>query len=64
MCVPRSTFICKLLESYNRLVLAEVFVFVSSSLTKLMNIGLVLFFDLPHFLSLFRMAVVSLITRS
>ena len=36
---------CKFLDSFNRLVFAEVF-FVSPSLTKLMNFGKALFVDL------------------
>ena len=59
MCVPMPTVFFKFLNSFNRLVLAEVFVFVSSSLTKLMNFGLVLFF-----LSLCRMTAILLITVS
>ena len=59
MCVPRSTLFFKFLDSFNRLVLAEVFVFVSSSLTKLMNCCLVLFF-----LSLSKMTAVLLSTQT
>ena len=40
MCaIPRSTLFCKFLGSFNRLVFAEVFVSVSSSLTKIANDG-------------------------
>ena len=55
----RSTLFFKFLDSFNRLVLAEVFVFVSSSLTKLMNCCLVLFF-----LSLSKMTAVLLSTQT
>ena len=55
----RSTLFFKFLDSFNRLVLAEVFDFVSTSLTKLMHFGLLLFF-----LSFSMMSVVLLSTPS
>ena len=55
----RSTLFFKFLDSFNRLVLAEVFDVVSTSLTKLMYFGLLLFF-----LSFSMMSVVLLSTPS
>ena len=43
MCVPRSTIFSKFLDSFNRLEFVEVFIFVSSSLTKLMHFSQALF---------------------
>ena len=43
MCVPMSTIFSKFLDSFNRLEFVEVFIFVSSSLTKLMHFSQALF---------------------
>ena len=46
MYFPRSTLMCKFLDSFNRLVFAWVFIVVFFTLTKLMNFGQALFADL------------------
>ena len=60
----RSSFANSWIRACSRMVLAEVFVLVSSSPTKLMDFGIILFVGPSLFLSLSRMYAVSLSTRS